>query len=190
VSGSDETSVPVGVDAPILDVMATMRAMRRLKPDPIPDHLLERLVAAATWAPSGSDLQSYEFVVVTQRQLMSRLAELWGRSVDAYLASIGRATPATRDVKVRRAVQFQREHFHETPALIVACYRSSAPRLDTAPPPVRGASPARSPPPCPQLGEDQPPSRRRVRLPRRPEPLASRTCSRAGRGDDGLAPDA
>lgn len=132
MSGGDGPSVPVGGDAPILEVMATMRAMRRLKPDPVPDDLLERLVEAATWAPSGSDLQSYEFVVVTERQLMARLAGLWGRSVDAYLASIGRVTPAARDDKVRRAVQFQREHFHETPALIVACYRSSAPRLDTA----------------------------------------------------------
>jgi nitroreductase len=109
--------------------MSTMRAMRRLKPDPVPDELLEKLVHAATWGPSGSNLQGYEFVVVTDRGVMRRLAQLWGRSVDAYLDSLGRVTPATQDDRVRRAALYQRDHFHETPALIVACYRGN--RVDS-----------------------------------------------------------
>jgi nitroreductase len=116
-------AAPVGADAPILELMATMRAMRRLKSDPVPDEILDRLVQAATWAPSASNEQRYEFVVVTDREIMRRLAVLWGRSVDAYLASVGRVTPAARDDGVRRAVLYQRDHFHETPALIVPCYR-------------------------------------------------------------------
>ena len=118
-----------------------MRAMRRLKPDPVPDELLEKLVQAATWAPSGSNLQGYEYVVVTDRAVMSHLAGLWKRSVDAYLASVGQVTPAAQDERVRQAVLYQRDHFHETPALIVACYRSgrtdpgTARRLLTSLPP-------------------------------------------------------
>ena len=115
----------VGEDAPIFEVLSTLRAMRRLKPDPVPDELLERLVQAATWAPSGSNLQAYEFVVVTDRDVMRRLAALWARSVDAYVASIGMVTPAAQDQGVRDAVLYQRDHFHETPAVIVACYRKS-----------------------------------------------------------------
>jgi nitroreductase len=118
-------SVRVGEDAPIFEVMATMRAMRRLKPDPVPDELLGQLIQAATWAPSGSNLQGYEFVLVTDRGVMGRLAQLWSRSVDAYLSSVGNVTPAAQDEGVRRAVLYQRDHFHETPALIVACYRGS-----------------------------------------------------------------
>jgi len=121
---ADQT-VPVGEDAPIFEVMSTMRAMRRLKPDPVPDELLEKLVQAATWGPSGSNLQSYEFVVVTDRRVMGRLAQLWSRSVEAYLNSVGRVTPAAQDDGIRRALLYQRDHFHETPALIVACYRGS-----------------------------------------------------------------
>ena len=121
-------TVPVGEDAPIFEVMSTMRAMRRLKPDPVPDELLEKLVEAATWAPSGSNLQGYEFVVVTDRTKMARLAQLWARSVDAYLESVGKVTPAAQDDGVRRAVLYQRDHFHETPALVVPCYRTG--RLD------------------------------------------------------------
>jgi nitroreductase len=122
--------VPVGEDAPIFEVMATMRAMRRLKPDPVPDELLEKLIQAASWGPSGSNLQGYEFVVVTDREVMGRLAKLWSRSVEAYLGSVGRVTPAAQDDGGRRALLYQQEHFHETPAVIVACYRSRS--LDAA----------------------------------------------------------
>jgi nitroreductase len=123
-----EASARASAEAACLEVMSTMRAMRRLKPDPVPDELLTKLVEAATWAPSGSNLQGYEFVVATDRALMGRLAQLWGRSVEAYLNSVGRVTPAAQDEGVRRAVLYQREHFHETPALIVACYHAG--RLD------------------------------------------------------------
>src|SRR3954451_4462355 len=99
-------------------VMSTMRAMRRLKPDPVPDELLVQLVEAATWGPSGSNLQSYEFVVVTDRDVMARLAVLWARSVDAYLGSVGQVTPLAGNARVRPAIEYQRDHFHETPALI------------------------------------------------------------------------
>src|SRR5256885_16597694 len=80
-------TVPVGADAPILEVMATMRAMRRLKPDPVPDEMLEQLVEAATWAPSGGNIQAFSFVVVTDRGQMAKLAELWNVVCDFYLAS-------------------------------------------------------------------------------------------------------
>jgi nitroreductase len=123
MSVSDQApAVPVGEDAPILEVMSTLRAMRRLKPDPVPDELLERLVEAASWAPSGGNEQALEFVVVTDRDVMARLAGLWSRSFEAYLGSLGRVTAATQDDRVVRAARYQRDHFHETPAVIVACY--------------------------------------------------------------------
>jgi nitroreductase len=124
-----EQSVPVGEDAPLFEVMATMRAMRRLKPDPVPDELLDRLVEAATWAPSGSNMQAYSFIVVTDRAQMRRLAELWRRCVDIYLGSVGRDPShmeSDKWARLRRAVEYQRDHFEDTPAAIVPCY--SAPR--------------------------------------------------------------
>src|ERR671934_1865469 len=104
-------AVPVGADAPILEVMSTMRAMRRLKPDPVPDELLERLVDAATWAPSGGNAQAYSFVVVTDRQQMARLAELWRVVCDFYLASFATVVPehmsADRYERLKDALRFQ-----------------------------------------------------------------------------------
>jgi nitroreductase len=119
-------AVPIGEDAPIVGVMRTMRAMRRLKPDPVPDELLARLVDAATWAPSGGNAQGYQFVVVTERGQIAKVAELWKVVADYYLAGIARAVPPgsteDRHEKLRAALRYQRDHFHETPALIVACY--------------------------------------------------------------------
>lgn len=122
-------SVPVGADAPILEVMSTMRAMRRLKPDPVPDELLEQVVEAATWAPSGGNVQAYSFVVVTDRGQMARLAALWRVVCDFYLASFATVVPDTMSPeayeRLKDAVRFQRDHFHETPAVIVPCYQLS-----------------------------------------------------------------
>ncbi len=60
-----------------MDVLRTMRAMRRLKPDPVPRELLERLVGAATWAPSGGNQHLYSYVVVSERAQVARLGALW-----------------------------------------------------------------------------------------------------------------
>ena len=45
-------------DGPALfATMSTMRAMRRLKPEPVPDETLEQLIQAAVWGPSGGNMQ-------------------------------------------------------------------------------------------------------------------------------------
>ena len=48
----------------MFEVMSTMRAMRRLKPDPVPDELINKILQAAQWAPSGGNTQRWRFLVV------------------------------------------------------------------------------------------------------------------------------
>ena len=118
--------VPMGEDAPIFEVMRTMRAMRRLKPDPVPDELLDRLVEAATWAPSGGNLQGYHYVVVTDRELMASVASLWRDVSTFYLDTVATVVPEgmtqEKYKRLRDALRFQRDNFHDTPAIIVPCY--------------------------------------------------------------------
>ncbi|SDU22426.1 nitroreductase family protein [Gordonia westfalica] len=118
------------IDPPIFDTMSTMRAMRRLKPDPVPDEILTELVRAATWAPSGGNTQGYHFVVVTDRARIAELAQLWSAVHDFYAASMAHVTPplttAEKHARNVAALKFQCDHFHETPAVIVACYDSGA----------------------------------------------------------------
>jgi nitroreductase len=119
-------SVAIGEYAPVLEVMSTTRAMRRLSPEPVPDDVLRRLVEAASWAPTASNGQGYRFVVVTDRTRIARLAELWRVSVDWYLDTLGLVTPeAMTDAGYARmvdAIRYQRDHFADTPAVIVPCY--------------------------------------------------------------------
>jgi nitroreductase len=117
---------PVAAD--LFDTMATMRAMRRLSAEPVPDELLEQLIQAAVNGPSGSNTQDYQYLLVTDRKVMAILAPLWARCVDAYLATIGRTTPAAMDhaahERMRAAIEYQRDHFIDTPALVIPCYRA------------------------------------------------------------------
>ena len=41
----------------LYEMMSTLRAVRRLKPDPIPADVLERVLQAACWAPTGGNMQ-------------------------------------------------------------------------------------------------------------------------------------
>ena len=113
--------------AELFEVMSTMRAMRRLKPDPVPDETLARLLEAATWAPTAANIQGYSFVLVTDRKVIAQLADLWRVVCDFYAATFWLEYPDPSDAaaadRVLEAIRYQRDHFHETPALIVACYR-------------------------------------------------------------------
>lgn len=137
---SDVSTVPADVrpsvdDSPgLFATMSTMRAMRRLKPDPVPGELLEKLIQAAVWGPSGGNMQRFEYVLVTDRDVMRRLEPLWKRCVDAYLATTGKYAPEGMDEaaygRMVAAIAYQRDHFAETPALIIPCYQFPEPRLE------------------------------------------------------------
>jgi nitroreductase len=122
-----------GEDAPLLHVMSTMRSMRRLKPDPVPREMIEKLITAASYAPSGGNNQTFSFVVVTDREQLARLAPIWRRIVRWYTAT--QTAPAHMDQgawqRTLGALEHQAEHFEDIPALIVACYelRSAAARM-------------------------------------------------------------
>ena len=44
----------------LYDAMSTLRAVRRLRPDPIPDEVVDRVLQAACWAPTGGNTQPWE----------------------------------------------------------------------------------------------------------------------------------
>src|SRR5207253_9711420 len=69
---------------PLEEAMRTQRAVRRLKPDPVDDALVLRLIELAIKAPSGSNQQNWEFVVVRDRAVKERLGRLNRRSFGLY----------------------------------------------------------------------------------------------------------
>ena len=64
-------------DVTLFEAMRTTRTVRRLRPDPIPDDVLRRVLEAATHAPSGGNRQPWRFVVVRDAETKRRLADLY-----------------------------------------------------------------------------------------------------------------
>ena len=62
---------------PLYDAMSNLRAVRRLREEPIPDDVLGRILQAAAWAPSGGNTQPWRILVVKDKQLREQIGELY-----------------------------------------------------------------------------------------------------------------
>jgi nitroreductase len=60
----------------LLDLVKQRRSIHRFKPDPIPDDKIEKILEIARWAPSGMNMQPWEFVVVKETDLKAKIVEL------------------------------------------------------------------------------------------------------------------
>jgi nitroreductase len=109
---------------PVGEAMETQRAIRRLKPDPVEDELVLRLIGLALKAPTGSNGQNWEFIVVRDPSIKKRLARLNRQAWRVY-GRIGQRTaqnnPKRR--KILDAVQWQADHLEESPVIVVACIK-------------------------------------------------------------------
>ena len=106
----------------IFEAIYTLRAMRRLKPDPVPEELLWKVLDAAIRAPSGGNRQPWSFVVVTDPGKKKKIGEWyldgWNRSYgpvkDAALANpVGART--------FRSADHLANSIANVPVLIFAC---------------------------------------------------------------------
>ena len=72
----------------LYDAMSTLRAVRRLKPDPIPAEVQERILTAATWAPTGGNVQPWRIIAVTdadkKEQMEALYKPLWEQYIVGY----------------------------------------------------------------------------------------------------------
>ena len=109
----------LGEDLPLLEGIRTTRAIRRLRPDPVPRELVRKVCEAGTFAPSGGNRQPWVFVAVTDAERRRRIADLYRPAFHAY---IGPALEAARDpgfpeAKRRNALAALHlaDHLHEAP---------------------------------------------------------------------------
>jgi nitroreductase len=128
---------PPALSMSLDEAMSTQRAIRRLRTDPVDDALLLRLIELALKAPTGSNAQRWEFVVVKDRAVKERLARLNRQAWRVY-GAIGRLLWRNRPGQQRiiAAVDWQARHFADVPVVVVACLRG--PRLPF--PPVAATS--------------------------------------------------
>jgi nitroreductase len=109
---------------PLEEAMRTQRAIRRLKTDPVDDALLLRLIELALRAPTGSNAQNWEFVVVKDRAVKERLGRLNNQAWRLY-GGLGRRMARNDPAMLRiiDAVAWQARHFADIPVIVVACLR-------------------------------------------------------------------
>jgi nitroreductase len=116
----------------LLEGLATTRAIRRYRDEPIPDDDLNRILFAATRAPTGSNRQGFRFVVLTDGPLARRAKALLGESFranwatkrqgDGYDAGSGSDDDSPK-ARTARAMQYFVDNFERTPAVVMATVR-------------------------------------------------------------------
>ena len=124
--GSTLADVEAGLSMPLEEAMRTQRAVRRLLPDPVDDAIVLRCIELALRAPTGSNGQNWEFVVVKDAAIKEKLGARYKQAWSLY-GGVGRRTARGNEsmLKILRAVEWQVEHFTELPVLVVACLRGN-----------------------------------------------------------------
>ena len=110
----------MGLDMPLREAMETQRAIRRLKPDPVDDQIVLRCIELALKAPTGSNAQNWQWIVVRDPEVKARLAKYYRQSWRIY-GGLGRRLRGG-DPKTKRiidAVQWQVDHFEEVPVVVI-----------------------------------------------------------------------
>ncbi len=126
VVGPPSTTERAGID--LYEAASTTRAVRRLRPDPIPDDVLQRVLRAATWAPSGGNLQPWHVIAVRDPARKQALAELYRGLWSDYAADrrtlIERLPEAMRAAPTRAlaAGDHLAEHMGEVPVINAFCF--------------------------------------------------------------------
>jgi nitroreductase len=113
------------------EVLATTRAVRkRLDFDrPVPMELIVECVGLAQQAPTGSNMQGWHFMVVTDPAKKQALGELYRRAFEGYRSSSMYAGAIThgdegrdaQQARVASSADYLAERMGDAPALVLPC---------------------------------------------------------------------
>jgi nitroreductase len=117
----------------LFEIMATTRSMRRLKPDPVPAALIQKVLEAGVSAPSGGNMQRWRFIVIKDPKIKQTVGAYYKRTWDEVVAPryrAGEPAPGTsreRFARMLNAAQHLADHIHEAPVWIVPCLEGATP---------------------------------------------------------------
>ena len=107
----------------LFEAMYTQRALRYIKPDPVPDELIKKVLEAGVRAPNGGNQQRWGFVVIKDPEIKRKIAERYNVTErPAHAASTTSAQARTMS-RNDAAASYLAEHLAEVPVLILACSR-------------------------------------------------------------------
>lgn len=109
----------------LFEAIKTQRAMRRLKPDPVPDELVWEVLDAAVKAPSGGNRQPWNFIVIRDPATKAKIGEWyldgWNKSYGT-LRDAAMSNPAT--ARTFASAEHLANKLAEVPVLIIATVKT------------------------------------------------------------------
>jgi len=119
----------------LFEIMESCRAMRRLKPDPVPDELIAKILRAGIYAPNGGNSQKWRFLVVKDRKIKEAVQVWYKKAFDEVIGPRYAASPPPpgsdkeRYSRQHKAVEYLTEHYADAPVWIVACLEGPPNRM-------------------------------------------------------------
>ncbi|MFD1047717.1 nitroreductase family protein, partial [Kibdelosporangium lantanae] len=120
------------------ELLTTTRSVRKRLDltRPVPMDLVRECLEIALQAPSGSNRQTWHWIVVTDAGQRAALGELYRKAVDSYLESPGAAGKLFQDDPGRAPVQervgdsvaYLGQHMKDVPVHVIPCLR--VPKLE------------------------------------------------------------
>jgi len=113
----------------VYEALYTTRAMRRVKPDPIPEDVQKKILDAAVRAPSGGNTQGWRFLLVDDGEVKARIGPIYRRClgqlwqtiykdrIEAALADPD-AEESKQTLSMQRSAQHLADNFESYPLLM------------------------------------------------------------------------
>ena len=114
---------------PLGDAIFSLRAIRRLKPDPIPDQDLRDILEAGIHAPNGGNQQQWHFLVVKDAEKRAQLGRLYREAWWAKRRDAGIRGPEDIPLenRVSRSAMRLADEIGSAPVLVLLCATAPGP---------------------------------------------------------------
>jgi nitroreductase len=127
----------------LFEAIYSARALRRLKPDPVPEELITRVLDAAVRASSAGNAQNWAFAVVRDAEQRRRLGAIYRKAsdiADELYKARGRPAHMTEE-QYRRLMNsgaYLWDHMGDAPVLLVpSLHERPTPPRETLPPAIQ-----------------------------------------------------
>src|SRR6266702_6269985 len=110
---------PVQREPTLLEGINSLRSIREFKPDPIPRHVLTKILEAATRAASGSNAQPWEFIVVQDPKVKARLK---GPMLETWMKRLAASNMSSQMRKVYDDATEMLRNTEKVPAIVYCCF--------------------------------------------------------------------
>jgi nitroreductase len=101
----------------LFEAIYSQRQPTRYKTDPVPKEVIAKLIEAATKAPSGANRQMWDFIAITDRNLLDRIGNIYR---EEWLKA-GGEEPRPGQPDVYKHARYLARHMPEVPAMILVC---------------------------------------------------------------------